>query len=355
MLTYTHLRPELYTAWNDFCIGNSDAWFYHTTHYIDYLVECNPSVRNLSFMVTENGNVLAVCSLFLENGKFSIGDSYVWAPAVARDLGSRKQEQVRRKSFEVIDSLAIFCNVTKCSLSIDPLSHPQYNYLMRFGYIPTSINTQIVSLEPSLRTLKSQLSKGHDYDVDVGIKTLETKIFTSQNITQSVFDKYHSLHTKDAGRETRDLKSWNMILDWIQAGHAILLQANLSGRDIGYSCVITYKDSSYYGSACSDPEYPDLPIGHALTWATIGYLKEHNFQWYEIGWQHYTEQPYDHCSQKEISISKFKRGFGGITVPLFRGEKYYSRDLFMKEYTERMERYAEGLRKDTAIGAESSV
>jgi len=61
---------------------------------------------------------------------------------------------------------------------------------------------------------------------------------------------------------------------------------------------------------------------------------------YEIGWQNYGHTMSDAPSIKEINISKFKRGFGGFTVPLFRGEKYYDKKFFQEVYQKRINNFA---------------
>ena len=52
----------------------------------------------------------------------------------------------------------------------------------------------------------------------------------------------------------------------------------------------------------------------------------------------------DFLSTKELSISKFKRGFGGFTVPIFRGEKFYDKEYSLKIYTGRIKGYYDWMR-----------
>ena len=93
---------------------------------------------------------------------------------------------------------------------------------------------------------------------------------------------------------------------------------------IAFSLFIKFKDGAYYGSAADDPDVQvDVPIAHIIQWKAIEWLKEKKIKYYEIGWQQFGNQFYDFPSYKELSICFFKRGFGGLSVPLFRGEKFY--------------------------------
>ena len=395
--------------WNDFCL-NSDAWFWQTTDWINYNMAYKPELnsKNLSFMVEENGQILAICPLLLkvdthnsydsqfevyysvyhsstpgtrhDNHKvkvirkygegwlvncqcdksrivefcvqygeltptpilgikeFSFGGGFTWSPAFSNDLNEKKREKVCDFIFKEIDRLAFENNVVRSSFTIYPLSFPKYNYLMKYGYINTSINTQIIDLRQDLKTIHSAMSKGHDYDIDRGLKIFDAKIYDNKAIGYA-FLKYHELHTKDAGRETRPQLTWDMQQEWMDNGRAILIGVVLNYEWIGFSYIITYKKKAYYFSACSDSYHSDLPIGHVLTWKAIEYLKERGFEFFEIGWQQYTPQPYDLCSDKEVAISHFKKGFGGNTVPLFRGEKYYSKEYFEKVWADRISQY----------------
>jgi len=48
-------------------------------------------------------------------------------------------------------------------------------------------------------------------------------------------------------------------------------------------------------------------------------------------------------TEKEIDIARFKRGFGGFTVPLFRAEKYYDKKYFLKTYQDRINKFSDSI------------
>ncbi|NOQ56124.1 MAG: hypothetical protein GQ477_04965, partial [Nanohaloarchaea archaeon] len=68
---------------------------------------------------------------------------------------------------------------------------------------------------------------------------------------------------------------------------------------------------------------------HFLQWKIIEYLKENNFEFYELGWQQYPSQLNMLPTDKEVNISRYKRSFGGFDVSVYGGEKFYSKSLFL--------------------------
>ena len=328
--------------WNGFC-QESDAWFWHTIEWLEYSLAYRPDRTSLSFMVEENKEILAICPLILSDNEFIMH----WSPAFA-SMTAKKREKVANFVFEQIDRLALENSVKRVSFMIYPLSFPNYNYLMKQDYLDISLNTQIIDLKQDLKSIRGAMRKGHDYDIDRGLKELDITICDNKNIAREVFDNYQRLLQADPSHayETRPQITFDMQYNWVRDRYAILLGATCQNEWVGFSYVFTCKNKAYYGSACGSHHYPDLPIAHALTWKTIEWLKNHGFEYYEIGWQQYSSQLYDFPSAKEVSISKFKRGFGGHTIPLFRGEKYYDINYFLKIERERATRFLE--KKDSA-------
>lgn len=351
------LTKDRYQEWDEFCLRSNDAWFWHTSKWLEFTLNYRPDLKStsLSFEVTEGCKILAICPVLLEtikfeNGvvlEFSFGASSTWAPAFANDLSDRKRERVINTTFDHVDRLARENGVVRASFKLCPLAPrflnsnvPQNNYFMKRGYMDVSVNTQIIYLAQDLKAIRNGVRKGHHYDINRGFKQLEVVTLDKSNILRDDYEKYCELHHKAAGRITRPIITFEMMYDWILGGDAMLFGAKLGEKNVGFSYVFTYKKRAYYGSACNDPEYPQMPIGHVLHWRAIEWLKEHDFEYYEIGYQQYGCLPHDFPSQDEINISYFKRGFGGFTAPYFHGEKYYSKDYYVKVNLERLNKYA---------------
>ena len=117
-------------------------------------------------------------------------------------------------------------------------------------------------------------------------------------------------------------------------------------RFVGFSYFIKYKNNVYYGSACNDPEFEKISIGHLIQWNAIKWMKEKGVIYYEIGFQKFFNELTEPSTDKEINISFYKKSFGGFTIPVFRGEKYYDKEYFLGIYKERIEKCANRIGND---------
>lgn len=348
------LTKDTYRSWDEFCLESDDAWFWHTSKWMEYVLNFWPDSTSdsKSFFVIKNGRVAAICPFILEenNGvkEFSYLHSFGFLPAFANYLTRKEKEQVMKFSFEHIDVLAKENGVKRTSMRCAVLNRSfietleqTYNHTMRFGYLDTSLNTQVIDLRRPLGELRLEVRHGHDADIDKASKVLRAEIFDSSNITKEVFDGYLSLHHKDKGRLKRKEVTFDMMYDWIKEDNAFLIGAKRGDAFIGFSYFFCFKNNVYYGSACNDPEAPNLPVAHFIQWSAIQWMHEKKFKFYETGWQYYENTLSDFPTKKEADISRFKRGFGGRTVSLFRGEKYYDKDYFLNEQQLRIKKYAE--------------
>lgn len=344
-------------AWDDFCLQSSEAWFWHTTHWLDYTLayrpECEPASH--SFLVMSENKIAAICPLVLETSQqsgenireFSYGGDAVPAPAVADGLPENTRRHVTRAVYRQIDELAIANRVQRISFRISPpapsfwrFTHPQPNPLMRDGFSDVSLLTQVIDLSPPEEQLLRDMRKGHRADIKRAEKLMSAVVLDSSNITPDAFERYRLLHRKAAGRTTRPLKTFELMYSWIQQGFAVLSCASTEGKDIGFALISVYKNGAYYSSGCVDPEFNHLPVGHLLQWRAMQWLRTHNLCHYEIGIQLCSSQPHSIVSEKEWNISFFKRGFGGVTVPAWRVEKFYDEAFCRRVLQGRAEQYS---------------
>jgi hypothetical protein len=353
------LCKENENDWNDFCFKSGDAWFWHTTHWMNYVASYKPEYHpaQASFLVTENKRIIALCPLMLETHddrkEFSFSAFAVPSPALADEMGNRQRKKALDFIFEYIDSRAKDLGIQKVSFRSSPLardcsgakSNPM-NYLRRYGYLDAAFNTQLLDISPDPGHLKSDVRKGHKYDINRASKLMDARVYDAATIDRATFDCYCMLHHKDAGGITRPPVTFDMMFDWIKKGHAILVGVMLKGKDqfVGFSYHILYKSGAYYASACSDPDCGSMPIAHFILWESIRWLHDNGFRSFEIGWQFYGSEFHYQTSPKEHQISKFKRGFGGDQVSQAVGEKYYDPDLFEKAYMKKIAHYRESIK-----------
>ena len=348
------LTKDKYAEWNKFCLESDDAWFRHTTDFIDYRSNLRPASesQSMSFLVKDDHDVLCACPLILEKKEFnhemikefSFGGDYCPAPAFKNGLKEARKEEILKLVFSQIDEQAGEHDVKRGSFEINSLCHNfiesetlPYNYLMKYGFYDNSINTQIINLSLSDDELRRSIRKGHKYDINRGRKTYEIAVFDHSNIDRETFDNYRLLHHKAAGRITRPLITFDMMFNWIKKDSAFLVGLLYNQKYIAFSLFIMFKHGAFYGSSADDPDVQvNVPMAHIIQWKAIEMLKEKKIKYYEIGGQQFGNQFYDCPSYKEQSISFFKRGFGGNTVPLYRGEKFYDDNYLKKVFKMRL-------------------
>lgn len=336
--------------WDDFCLRSDDAWFWHTTNWLDYCVSYGAEkyeTKNISFYLSDDSGMLAISPLLLEkknnNYEFSTSGSggYGVAPAFRDDLSEDRREKIQKEIFLRIDELAGKYGVKRSLFRISPLASERggFNWLLKNGYLDNSLNSQVIDLLSTEDDLWSKLRKGHKYDANRGVKYYEIKIYDSLNADKDIFEKYRLLHHKAAGRVTRPIETFEMMYQWIVSGEGILCSVSHANNYVGFTFVNIYKDSAYYSSASDDSDFKsNIPISHIIQWSIIKWLKSNGYKKYEIGTQQFGPQLFDLPSAKDMSISFFKRGFGGRTVPFFHGIKYYDREVMKHEMTDNMHR-----------------
>jgi hypothetical protein len=143
-----------------------------------------------------------------------------------------------------------------------------------------------------------------------------------------------------------------MMYDWIRDGYGVLFGAKLDGRPVSFAYVNILKQCAYYSSACNDPEIEGLPLAHFVQWQILNWLHGHGFRYYEVGWQFYSPTEVLPASEKEVAISRFKRGFGGFAVPIVLSERFLSRNDYISVCEERMVRFAETLPEPVECNAQ---
>jgi len=341
------LTSELNDTWNNFCASNPNAWFRHTTHFIDYIMNCrfDDKSKNLSFLVYQNKVLVAVVPLIIQSiyGKpelleFAFTDTNTPYPCLGTSLSTDNAKQILKFIFEHINQLATEYNIVYARYFIEPLSdkilQSQYkiNPLIYFDFIDTSISTSVINLNFNEDELLRNIRKGHKADIKFAEKQgYAVSIFDKNNITDEAFLTYKNMHFTAAGKKTRRDESWDIMYQWIKSGYAILalVKINCNGPFVGAAFVITSQCKAYYGSAAMDPSIDRMRgLGHLIQWEIIKYLKQNGFGYYDLGLNAYVMISQDMPSRKDLSISIFKSGFANETYPFFRGEQFYSEEYF---------------------------
>lgn len=301
-------------------------------------------LKDLSFIVVDNGRSIAYCPLFLEKHNnylsFSFAGGYLNSPLIKSAVPNSYKKKIEKYCFEKIDELAGIHNVKKAMFSVEPVvSGHKYNILMEYGYMDSSLNTIVVDLQNSEKELWANLRKSYQSIINKGNRTFEICVFDHTNPSYDTHELYREYHYKAAGRITRLKETFDLQYEMLRNNKAVLIGIKYENHFIAFSYFFHNTQAAYYASSSDDDS--DLVKGmafeHSIIWAAIKYYKEKGLNFLELGFALYKEHLFDQPSDKEINISFFKKGFGGALLPLFRGIKYFDTALKISELQNKIE------------------
>lgn len=366
------LTPDLRAAWDEFCLASPDAWFWHTTAWLDYHLAYRPEMaqRSVSFLCKEGPRILAAVPLLAgvervdgrERRVFGYSGIPNPSPALAADLTPIHRAKLLETIFGLIEGLAKELGIAYARFQVPPLSPgflksvpPHHNHLMRHGYLDCSVAVQVVDLRVDDASLRACLRRDHERNIEKARETLRVRVHSGAELTDAKFDEYRLMHARAAGRVTRPLETFRMMRDWIRSGDGFIAEAvQEDGRAVGFETFHGYKKAVYSMSACNEPGLDRLPIRHLLQWESILWMRERGYEWYEVGDQQFGTLPYDFPTPKQLDISLFKSGFGGAAVPSVRAERFYTKAAWEEEHARRAAAFAAGdawSRPDDSAGA----
>lgn len=347
------ITDEDYQLWDKFCYDNLYATFFHTTYAMKYYIDSsfNIDAKQKSFLVIENHSIIACMLVFLEkindDVNLSYGGNALLNPLIDDKLNKLTKRKVLKFILDELDKLAAENNVKKLEISIGYLNSnylnmiDKYNYFIEYGFLDKSILTCIVDLKASQDELFKNFTKGHKSAVKKSLKSLTLEIINSENATKQIIYDFMNYYFEVAGKVTRPINTFENIYEWIKKDFGVLFKAIYNDTTCGYSFFSVYKDTAYYSMACKDKTYEQYNISHFLQWQAIKYLQSIGIRYLESGFQDFGDTLFNFPSEKDINISKFKRGFGDFIIPAFKAEKFYSADAFKECYEDRINRYIE--------------
>ncbi len=319
--------------WNQWIAQIDGITFNYTAQRLSFNLEYSQSiVSNESFIVLESKKPVAAAELYIENfsgqHQISWNGGYCCAPYLDKNLTYQAQEKYAKKIMGHIDDVALKYKCDKIKLKADPLGNPDqstifynYNFLLKHGYLDQSGMTQIIDLRQEKDKIYADIRKGHKSDIKRG-KVYDVKIYDQYTVKDEMIERYKNIYEADAGRVTRNSQLYRYYLEFIKSGMGILAFGSAHRKEAGVAIVTIYNNTAYYSSYGElEQELDHVPIGHVLQWEIINNLKDRGIEFYEIGEQVFGKTSYHNPDVKLINISSFKRGFGGYTVPFWRGMK----------------------------------
>ncbi len=329
------LSEDTADAWREIALSSDEGWFWHTPEWLGFVkaIGADAFVADLSFLVVRDRVPLAICPVILETRegyrRFSYLGEFVPYPALKPQLDESTAGKVIAEYSAQLDRLAAQHDVAYARVIVPSLSEaanvatPAWNPLLRHGFLDISGASQVVSLTPDMAALWHDVRKGHRSDVKRAASQCAITVWDAATITDAKFDEYRTLHAIDAGRVTRAVTTFDMMLGWVRSGNAVLIEARRGEQVVVFAVLILFRDGAYYASSCKLPGL-DVPAMHLIQWEAITWLKSRGIARYDLGMQYFGPAWSHVPSAKDLSIAKFKRGFGGATKRLDVVEKFYS-------------------------------
>ncbi len=307
--------------------------FSYTRRWIDFQCEYsgNKYVTNESYILCQDNMPIAVVKIIIEKDKeYYIGwkNGFLEEPYVSPLLPYNRIEKIQKAILHDIDTIASEYGCSYVLLKQDVLCNPRmeyfhlnYNWLIKDGYIDYSSNSQLIDLKMDIECIRAQFRKGTKSELKKG-NCLQIEILDYSSVKEDDIIECRSIYEYDAGGKTRASELLYLYYDMIRDGMAILGFASLNGIRIATIICSYYNERGYYllyaeKTDCADNTSP----GYTLQYEMIQKLKELGVEYYEMGEQVFGPSLYGSPEKKEIDISLFKRGFGGYTLPMFRGRK----------------------------------
>lgn len=191
------LNLAYYEDWDALCSESRDAWFWHTTRWLEYNLVYRPEIHAIShsFLLFYNSKLVAICPIIIQDmnlnefsGKsISFPSGHGVLPAIASDTSKEASKSIWKECSEMIDSIAERNYVKHASFRISPLTESgqdlielseKLNILRRSNYIESIALTLIIDLNKDKHTLKNEMRKGHRYDVKRADTLFRTKGLT---------------------------------------------------------------------------------------------------------------------------------------------------------------------------------
>jgi len=157
---------------------------------------------------------------------------------------------------------------------------------------------QIPSLTCVVDPFVVKTTKGHKSAIARGMKFLD---FISVN-TLSGISAFKDAYFEIAGKQTRPLKTFEILYNWIWDGYGTLLEATIAGETAGFAYIIHNEGYAYYFMSCAFDKYRDYCVTHYLQAVAFDILKDKNIHHYELGEQVYNSL-FHQPSEKEMNIS----------------------------------------------------
>ena len=304
-------------CWDVFVNQSYHGWIWHLSDFIEVKLYWE-NHSNLSFAVVDEGDeIVAIFPLFLIGAKkFRVLNT----PTFDNIGGWVIDPQIKDKQ-PVLNALKEECQkiITKnnCSLininfATASLLHDK-DPLFFSGIEGQSAYIGVLDLTKEISVLWSNIRKGHKSEINKGEKKgLSFRLATTQDL--GLYYEMHEATCKRSDIQPHPKPYFEKIFRYfIPSGKSIVGLAYEGRNPIAVANYAVYKGVSTYWTGASFDTALKNGANHFLHWKLIQELKTNNVQKIDMG-----PLISPNATQKIQGIGKFKTGFGGEILPIYK-------------------------------------
>lgn len=327
------LRYEQPDSWQD-------VWNNLETQYVDYaastidyqhayMKSSGENVADISMVLIHAQKPCAIWPLTLamnECGKLGSQGSPLLPPLFINSLSAKTIKKITTNALRFVVNVQQLLSqeLIESREYISPHAlntgisewHQQW---MSIGATVSVKHDLFIDLTLSMDEIRSSFRKSYRPLISSGLKLWASEIMTRSCPDADIWSEFKALHQQVAGRITRSNETWDLQYSMIVNGEALLVHLHdktLQNRMVGAGFFQITRDEGIYAVAAYDRELFPKPLGHVVQQRAIEAMKQHGLRHYRIGerfYPSYIPKP----TEKELSISLFKQGFAGLTLPRF--------------------------------------
>lgn len=338
--------------WKGFLEESLATTFKHTELMMEYYInsKIGTNYKNESFFVKNNKEeILATLNLFLYEDENGLCIGYengvkLLNPLFKNGLKNKEKKQIMDLILKYIEIR--YDGIKKIEWEIYNLNKSAEDYIVDFfvkndKFYTKCYYTSVLNLEKTQEEIYKNFTKGHKAAINKAKKTIDIKIYDQWNITSEKIDQFMNFYFKIAEKKTRPEKSFEIIENMVRNNNGFLVEALKDNEIVGYTYIIYYRDSAYYFMSCKDNRFKNENIAHLMQWNAICELKVRGVKIYDIGIQDFNQNLDNIATIKDVSISKFKAGFGGELIQIFAAERYFEKKYMTEVFLNRVNLYIE--------------
>lgn len=346
------------SAWDRLCDSSADAWLFHCSSWISIEERFFFPNRNASFAVYDGHKMVAVQPLYIATLGLGAWSEILVHSGIHRHTGIALLEGLaasvikasRSAAMRHIEAVAEQFSADRIQLNHQNLAPNRSNnksseipfWVSEFGYflglgigpsglapapgLATCCADQIVDLSPSIESLFSELDescrravrKGQGYGLSC-----------NEGTGDNIICDYYALAELSADRSGETLQPLNYYRDiWNKfspCGRCRVLFVSFAGKRVAALLLLVEKAVAHFFGGVSNPEFLFMRVNDFMHWTTIIWAKNQGFKGYRLG-PVFPELPDDWPVAK---VSRFKRKFGGKSLPIIQGSRFRHPEKYM--------------------------